>query len=94
MSIEFSRQLPPVTLVPVNIDHLGARNELIPTEYVPTDRLVKRVGKHITVERKTEFPNPNIARDTPLHPPYESSPTASSIIQGSQLQTVTFPVIF
>ena len=69
MSIAFSRQRPAVTLISVNNNELGARNEMIPTECTPKDRLFKRIGKHITVERKTEFPNPNIAKETPLHPP-------------------------
>lgn len=94
MTIEFSRQRPPVTLIPVNNNHLGARNEMIPTEYTPKERLIKRIGKHVTVERKTEFPNPNLAKDTPLHPPYESTPTASSILQGTQLQLVSYPIVF
>ena len=94
MNIQFSRQKPPVTIVPVNIDHLGARNEMIPTEYTPREKLIKRVGKHITIEHKTEFPNSNLAKETPIHPPYESRPTASQILQGTSLQTVTFPIIF
>ena len=94
MSIEFSRQFPPKVLVPVNNNYLGARNEMIPIEYTPKEKLVKRVGKHMIVERTTEFPNPNIAKDTPLFPPYESRPTASSIIQGTQLQSVTYPIVF
>ena len=94
MSIQFSRQRPPMTLIPVNNNELGARNEMIPTEYTPKERLIKRVGKHMIIERKTEFPNSNLAKETPLHPPYESTPTASHILQGTQLQTVSFPVIF
>ena len=89
-----SRQRPPVTLVPVNNNDLGARNEMIPTDYTPKEKLVKRQGKTVVVERNTEFPNPNIAKETPLHPPYESSPTASSIIQGSQYYNVSFPIVF
>ena len=94
MTIEFSRQFPPKVLIPVNNNYLGARNEMIPTEFTSKDKLIKRVGKHITIERKTEFPNPNIAKETPIHPAYESRPTASQILQGTSLQTVTFPIIF
>ena len=89
-----SRQRPSMTLIPVNNNELGARNEMIPTEYVPQERLVKRQGKTVVIERKTEFPNPNIAKETPLHPPYESSPTASNIIQGAQYCNASFPVMF
>ena len=94
MTIQFSRQRPPVTLIPINNNELGSRVEMIPTEYTPKEQLIKRIGKRMIVERKTEFPNPNLAKETPIHPPYESSPTASSIIQGSQFQTLSFPIVF
>ena len=83
-----------MTLVPVNDNELGARNEMIPTEYAPRERLVKRQGKSVVGERRTEFPNPNLAKETPLHPPYESSPTASNIIQGAQYCNASFPIVF
>ena len=83
-----------MTLIPVNNNELGARNEMIPTEYAPRERLIKRQGKSVVVERKTEFPNPNLAKETPLHPPYESSPTASNIIQGAQYCNASFPIVF
>ena len=33
-------------------------------------------------------------KPTPLHPPYESAPQASSIIQGKAFMTNSFPIIF
>ena len=83
-----------MTLIPVNNNELGARNEMIPTEYTPRERLVKRQGKSVVVERKTEFPNPNLAKETLCIHPYESSPTASSIIQGAQYSNASFPIVF
>ena len=71
-------------LIPINNNELGARNEMIPTEYTPKEKLFKRVGRTVVIERKTEFGNPNLAKETPLHPPYESTPIASHIIQGFQ----------
>ena len=47
-------------LIPVNDNELGARNEMIPTEYTPKENLIKRAGKHMIIERKTNFPNPNL----------------------------------
>ena len=94
MSIALSKSNPPLTFVPVNNNHLGARNELIPTEYSEKDRIIKRTGKNIIREHKTEFPDINKARETPLHPPFQAYPTASSIIQGQQSNITSFPVIF
>ena len=92
MAIQYSKSNPPLTFVPVNNNHLGARNELIPTEYTPSERLIKRVGHRIIHEHVTQFPDPNLPCETPLHPPYEARPTASSIIQGQQYSVASFPV--
>ena len=70
MNITLSRSYPPLAFIPVNNNHLGARNELIPVEYSEQDKIIKRTGHHIIRERKTEFEDNNKARETPLHPPY------------------------
>ena len=46
-AIQFSRTKPPRSLVPVNYNHVGAHNELLPcTEYEPQySKLIKRVKK-------------------------------------------------
>ena len=71
---QFSRVNPPRVLVPVNNNAVGAHNELLPNNnYEPEPvHLVKRVKKRIVHQRKTEYEDPNKAKETPLHPPYES----------------------
>ena len=91
---QFSRTNPPRVIVPVNKNAVGAHNELLPsTEYelcsegakgnrvpVPTPHLVKQVKKSLVHQRRTQYEDPNRAKETPLHPPYESYMTDS--IQG------------
>ena len=71
---QFSRTNPPRVIVPVNKNAVGAHNELLPsTEYeLPTPHLVKQVKKSLVHQRKTKYEDPNKAKETPLHPPYES----------------------
>ena len=48
-ALQFSRTNPPRTLIPLNYNHVGAHNELLPcTEYEPQySKLIKRVKKSI-----------------------------------------------
>ena len=71
---QFSRVNHPHVLVPVNNKATGAHNELLPSSnYDPEPvHLIKRVKKRIVHQRKTVYSDPNKARETPLHPPYES----------------------
>ena len=94
MTLEFSRQNPPRALIPVNVNHLGAQNVLIPVEYRPTTNRIKRTLKPEILERTTYYEDFNKMRPTPLHPPYESAPQASNIIQGKAFMVNSFPVIF
>lgn len=94
MTYEFSRIHPPRTLIPVNINHLGAQNLLIPTEYKPSTGRIKRVLKPQIIEHDTYYEDFNKCKPTPLHPPYEHSPTASEIIQGKSFTSNSFPIIF
>ena len=73
-AVQFSRVNPPRVLVPVNENAVGAHNELLPNNnYEPEPiHLVKRLTKRIIRQRKTKYDDPNRARETPLHPPYES----------------------
>ena len=79
---QFSRTNPLRVIVPVNNNAVGAHNELLPsTEHeLPPPHLVKKVKKNIVHQRKTKYEDPNKAKETPLHPPYESYMTES--IQG------------
>ena len=65
-AVQFSRTNPPRTLVPVNYNHVGAHNELLPsTEYKPEySKLIKRVKKSIVHQRQTSYDDPNKARET------------------------------
>ena len=94
MTYEFSRIHPPRTLIPVNINHLGAQNLLIPTEYKPSTGRIKRTLKPQIIEHDTYYEDFNKCKPTPLHPPYEHSPTASEIIQGKSFTSNSFPIIF
>ena len=86
-AVQFSRTNPPRTLVPVNYNHVGAHNELLPsTEYKPEySKLIKRVKKSIIHQRQTSFDDPNKARETPLHPPYMSYESVS--LQGQSVMS-------
>ena len=92
-AVQFSRTNPPRTLIPLNYNHVGAHNELLPcTEYEPQySKLIKRVKKSIIHQRKTSYENPNKAKETPLHPPYMSYESTS--IQGKGLMN-TGPLAF
>ena len=92
-ALQFSRTNPPRTLIPLNYNHVGAHNELLPnTEYEPQySKLIKRVKKSIIHQRKTVYDDPNKAKETPLHPPYMS--TDSSGLQG-QSTISTSPLAF
>ena len=92
-ALQFSRTNPPRTLIPLNYNHVGAHNELLPcTEYEPQySKLIKRVKKSIIHQRKTVYDDPNKAKETPLHPPYMS--TDSSGLQGQSTMS-TGPLAF
>ena len=94
MTYEFSRIHPPRTLIPVNINHLGAQNLLIPTEYRPSTGRIRRTLKPQVIEHDTYYEDFNKCKPTPLHPPYELEPQASDIIQGKAFKTEQFPVIW
>ena len=75
---QFSRTNPPRVIVPVNKNAVGAHNELLPsTEYelcsegakgnrvpVPTPHLVKQVKKSLVHQRRTQYEDPNRAKET------------------------------
>ena len=92
-AVQFSRTNPPRALIPVNYNHVGAHNELLPsTEYKPQySKLVKQVKKSIVHQRKTSYDDPNKAKETPLHPPYMSY--ESSSLQGQSVMS-TGPLAF
>ena len=92
-ALQFNRTNPPRTLIPLNYNHVGAHNELLPnTEYEPQySKLIKRVKKSIIHQRKTVYADPNKAKETPLHPPYMS--TDSSGLQGQSTMS-TGPLAF
>ena len=85
--IQFSRTNPPRSLIPVNYNHVGAHNELLPcTEYTPQySKLIKRVKKSIIHQRTTTYDDPNKARETPLHPPYMNYDDSG--VQGKSLMS-------
>ena len=106
MSIQFSRQQPPRVLIPVNVNHVGAHNELIPVEYpepkypLPSFRKTKR----IITERRTIYPDFNKPRETPLYPPYYNAgkygqhrtsiyTAENSILTGTSINTARIPVL-
>lgn len=92
---QFSRINPPQVLIPVNVNHLGAHNELISTNADPLPyNLMKQVHKPRLSQRLTHYDDPNIARQTPLHPPYESEPTDINNVQGKAMNTFSQPIIF
>ena len=94
MSIQFSRQRPPRVLIPANINHLGAQNLLIPTEYKPSTGRIRRTLKPQVIEHDTYYEDFNACKPTPLHPSYELEPQASHIIQGKAFMTQQFPIIY
>ena len=92
-AVQFSRTNPPRTLIPLNYNHVGAHNELLPnTEYEPQySKLIKSVKKSIIHKIKTVYDDPNKSKETPLHPPYMS--TDSSGLQGQSTMS-TGPLAF
>ena len=71
--LQFSRQKPPYELITVNYNHLGSHNEMVPKEYVQSYIFPKpefRKTKRVIIERKTQYPDFNKPRETPLYQPY------------------------
>ena len=71
--LQFSRQKPPYEIITVNYNHLGSHNELVPKEYVPSYNFPKpqwRQTKRVIVERRTQYPDFNKPKETPLFQPY------------------------
>ena len=71
-------------LIPVNVNHLGAHNELMPTN-PPTEmmKVYKYHGKTLKVQRVWVDPDINIAKECPLWPPYQNYPECLDRVQGS-----------
>lgn len=72
-------------LVPMNVNVLGAHNELIPTNPPPTtfEMSYLRQGKPIRIQRIHVDPDLNIAKDTPLNPPYQTYAETFDRVQGA-----------
>ena len=62
----------PKVLITKNYNAIGAHNELQPNNtYKPEpSKLIKHVKKNIIHQRQTKYDDLNIAKNTPLHPPY------------------------
>ena len=106
-AIMFSRQQPARVLIPVNYNHLGAHNELIPVEF-KEDKYPKpayRKGKRMIIQRNTILPDFNKAKETPLFPPYYNAGTYNNkddptkiydgecnILTGKSIKTQIIPV--
>lgn len=98
-----SRQHPPLVMIPVNNNHLGARNIMIPTEYEPQWETAKWHQKTKVHEQKTKYEDFSKCKPTPLHPPYmsytkmtknDTSIIPSDLFEGKTATSVSFPVIF
>ena len=98
-----SRTRPPLTMIPVNDNHLGARNVMIPTEYKPQWETAKWHSKTKIHEQKTVYEPFNTGRPTPLHPPYmsytkltknDTAALPSDLFQGRTASSVSFPIVF
>ena len=98
-----SRQHPPLVMIPVNDNHLGARNIMIPTEYKPQWESAKWHSKRKIHEQKTVYEPFNKGKPTPLHPPYmsytkltknDTGVIPSDLFEGKTATAVSFPVIF
>ena len=71
-------------LIPVNVNHMGAHNELLPTNPPPEPfRMYKRYGKPLRVQRIYVDPDINLAQDCPIYPPYQDYPDCYDRVQGS-----------
>lgn len=72
-------------IVPMNVNILGAHNELLPTNPPPISFPVsyRRQGKPIRIQRIYIDPDLNIAKDTPLNPPYQTYPDSFDRVQGA-----------
>ena len=106
LAIMFSRQQPARVLIPVNYNHLGAHNELIPVEF-PEEKYPKpsfRKTKRMIIQGHTIIPDFNKPRETPLFQPYynrgtynSEDPTAiytgeQNILTGKSIRTNIIPV--
>ena len=73
----------PKVLITKNYNAIGAHNELLPNNEGPKgpqgttcpyksepSKLIKHVKKNIIHQRQTKYDDLNIAKNTPLHPPY------------------------
>lgn len=68
----------------VNVNAVGAHNESIPVyPTTPPFVIYKRQGKTMHRQRIHVDPDINIAKDTPLYPPYQHYPDSLNIIQGA-----------
>ena len=106
LAIMFSRQQPARVLIPVNYNHLGAHNELIPVEF-PAEKYPMpsfRKTKTKIMQRHTIIPDFNKPKQTPLFPPYynagtydSNDPTAiytgeQNVLTGKSIRTTIIPV--
>ncbi len=97
-----SRQHPPTVMIPVNDNHLGARNIMIPTEYEPQWETAKWHSKRKIHEQKTVYETFNKCKPTPMHPPYmaydkrtrSTQIIPSHLFEGKTASSVSFPIIF
>ena len=62
----------PKVLITKNYNAIGAHNELLPNNEYKSEpsKLIKHVKKNIIHQRQTKYDDLNIAKNTPLHPPY------------------------
>lgn len=103
-AIMFSRQQPARALIPVNYNHLGAHNELIPVEF-KDEKYPKpsyRKTKRMIIQGSTIIPDFNKPRETPLYPPYYNAGTYNdptkiydgecNILTGKSIKTTIIPV--
>lgn len=95
MTFQFSRVNPPKVLIPVNDNHLGARNEMVISNIEPpAPKIYKQTRKRMINQRITTFEDPNEARPTPLHPPYETNVNDLDNVQGKQMNTSSQAIVF
>lgn len=95
MTYQFSRINPPHVIIPVNNNHLGAHNELIPTNVEPLPpQQMQYLKKSRVIQRVTAIDDPNKAKPTPLHPAYQSQPTDKNNVQGKAMNSYAQPIIF
>ena len=103
--LQFSRQKPPYELLTVNYNHLGSHNEMVPKEYEPSYNFPKpqwRQTKRVIVERRTQYPDFNKPKETPLFQPYYNYGRYNSntdiytdendILTGASIKTSAIPI--